>query len=281
MYIYIYIYISDSSSSSLACFSCNSSSNAIRTPFECTKAGAATQQLQSAPVAPSSEAEGSSTAALLSDQILSAAMTDPITMMYDAWWYLSSQQLQQQPPPSQDTPDSRQEQTTCSSDGTEHAQRPNRLTVSNKLLVWADVCAMHAISMLVAVLLLLPSVLNPSMLACNATIRRVNASTWRAQQQHTDALDLVDVLLRTSVWVRAPQARAVHGHALDVQAHAGVRGDGNLVSAACHIHARGSGMCLWARCCCCARATREALLPMTQSYFTCTTRGRAGQWFPP
>jgi hypothetical protein len=117
----------------------------------------------------------------VTDQMLSAAMSDPITMMYDAWWYLSSdgsssieliQPLNaQQQYDAEESPESEQ---SCSKNSRKDATAQDERF---KHSVWTDVCILHVIGMISVAATLIPSITNPSILACNA-ISGVNASTW-------------------------------------------------------------------------------------------------------
>jgi hypothetical protein len=139
----------------------------------------------------------------LSTQILSVAMTDPMTMMHDTWSYLT---LALQPPPqppqhlpraspaegvfdedddgdeheewmAHDDPydayddDDGGEKRTCNScKGTPHNARPQ------SAIIWNNVCILHTVGALRIGLMLLPSIVSPSMLACKKSAH--SSSAW-------------------------------------------------------------------------------------------------------
>jgi hypothetical protein len=102
------------------------------------------------------------------DQILSAAMTDPMTMMYDAWSYLSSTDSLNTGESNHQAPG----QCGAPREGEEEDQR----SVAPGA-VWTDICTMHLVGMAGLTIMLLPSIFNQSMLACNA-IQGVKSSAW-------------------------------------------------------------------------------------------------------
>ena len=149
----------------------------------------------------SSPPDEAAAAATFADQIISAAMTDPVTMMFDTWSYFSSgdahdndhhagpkQEYRAAPldaaqcsrhssrqTGSMPSPDKDHEQGTWVVVDVDQADENFRQ--SWLLDAWMDICTMHMVGMASLVFMLLPSIANQSMLACNA-IPQVNASAW-------------------------------------------------------------------------------------------------------
>lgn len=117
----------------------------------------------------------------LADKIISAAMVDPITMLYDTWMYMSEDAERSDSEDSKiddsDQPTKREgrqkqeeEEETCK---TETLPRVSPTTV-----IWNDVCMLHAVGVCGIWCMMLPSIANPSMLACNSAFPAVKRSAW-------------------------------------------------------------------------------------------------------
>lgn len=112
----------------------------------------------------------------LADQMLSTAMMDPMTMMHDAWMYLWSNEGAGPQQQHDDSSSKNEQQCSSESDATRPTAPHPASSSSAVLAVWMDVCMLHLLGMGAAGLMLLPSILNQSMLACNVIIPGIQAS---------------------------------------------------------------------------------------------------------
>lgn len=114
-----------------------------------------------------------------SSSLLNAAMNDPFTMLYDTWSLLSSSNLsggkpEKHPPPPPFA------QTESQEDKEEPSPPPSRPPSEKEPLppsVWTAIAVFHVIACAGVVLMLLPSIFQPSMLPCNS-MSGVRATAW-------------------------------------------------------------------------------------------------------
>jgi hypothetical protein len=156
-------------------------------------------------------------APVLYDRIVSAVMADPMTMMYDAWSYISADANFYAEGDGDDedhgtgdsddgggddaryfTPkrskgggaytgegEQRRRKQQCRGDQSSRGGRPSssKISPADMLLMWSDACMMHAGGAIAMGLVLLPSIVSPSMLVSNcatqgSSIRGARGSAW-------------------------------------------------------------------------------------------------------
>lgn len=139
----------------------------------------------------SSSSSGSLSNGNIKDTIMSAAMTDPMSMMYDMWWYLSTADVQvvqprgenawklqqQQQQRADEPPETTIDDESCSGTGQQHdrlkqdaAEGAARLKLKRENM-WLDACIMHALALGGVAVSLGPSMICPrSSLACSGAV---------------------------------------------------------------------------------------------------------------
>lgn len=127
----------------------------------------------------------------IKDSIISVAMTDPISMMYDMWFYLSASDAEiadASPDANTYSGFTQTENTSQESASDNHAAPEMDAGEDDGILhsghnlhinsdVWMDICIMHAICMAGMAVALFPSILKPSGLA-SSCMPRVKMSAW-------------------------------------------------------------------------------------------------------
>jgi hypothetical protein len=119
----------------------------------------------------------------LADKIISAAMVDPITMLYDTWVYMSEDAGRSD---NEDISINDADQPTKRGEGKQHEEedeeeetcKTETLARVSSTVIWNDVCMLHAVGVCGIWFMMLPSIANPSMLACNSAFPAVKRSAW-------------------------------------------------------------------------------------------------------
>lgn len=117
----------------------------------------------------------------LKDAILSAAMTDPMSMLFDMVWYLSAADIQIPAKTGNVLEDEAnpQENASCHSNSSEpHEQESGTFSESSQESMWSIVCAVHFVGLTAIAIPLIPSIFKTSMLQCNSLSREVNMTVW-------------------------------------------------------------------------------------------------------
>ena len=149
----------------------------IRTPLSSRRMARRIREMSTDYSTPETSASSTEETNNFKDALISAAMTDPMSMMYDMWWYLSSADIQlldrPSPTPSSspqfaETQETHQQEGSCDNNHSDSTRNQTAKQLGGDDL-WTDVCIMHALGLGGVGISLAPSMLCPqSSLACSA-----------------------------------------------------------------------------------------------------------------